>query len=76
MSTTKDWAYDDMRWAPHASRDSLIADWIAHGIQPDREGWIDSNWGPDVPKNWTWEHEDEIPEPLQDWTKVGKPYGR
>jgi hypothetical protein len=28
------------------------------------------------PKPWTAEHEDEIPEPLQDWSKVGKPYGR
>jgi hypothetical protein len=36
-----------------------------------RERYLDLAWGPDKPEEWTAEHELEVPEPLQDPSKVG-----
>jgi hypothetical protein len=42
-----------------------------------RQNYIDLNWMGDPPDPWTALHEAELPQQLQDWTKVyGKKRGR
>jgi len=43
---------------------------LARGGPVTRERYINNAYGADVPDPWTAEHELEIPEPLQDHTKV------
>jgi len=39
-------------------------------VEVTRENWIDANWGAEIPDPWTAEHEADLPEELQDWSKV------
>jgi hypothetical protein len=50
--------------------DPLVQLMLAASVTPTREGWIDLNYGREVPNPWTAELEGEVPEELQDWTKV------
>ena len=45
---------------------------IRRGVPLTRQMWIEMNWGGDVPKPWTAEDEDEVPEPWRDPSKVGR----
>lgn len=52
--------------------DPVIALMLSAGITPTREGWIDLAYGNDIPDPWTTENEVEVPEELQDWSKVAR----
>jgi hypothetical protein len=52
-------------------RDDLLVPLLkAAGVEVTRENWIDLNWGREIPDPWTAEDEGEVPEELQDWSKV------
>jgi len=58
-----------------ANMTSLVDDPLAsvmrkHGADVTREDYIDMAWGNDVPEPWTLEHELELPDELQDFSKV------
>jgi hypothetical protein len=42
----------------------------AAGMAVTRENWIDVAYGDEVPDPWTAEDESDLPEALQDWSKV------
>jgi len=57
-------------WTEIAKHDGAIADMLRLGIPITRENYIKLNHFTGVPAKWTAEHEEELPEPLQDWSKV------
>jgi hypothetical protein len=62
---------DDPRVAELAKHDPFIQWMVAHHRPITRQTYIELNCAfGEPPKHWTSEHEDEIPEPLQDWSKV------
>ena len=57
---------------PVFTREESTADFILIGMVRDklpltRENYIIRNWG-ELPENWSAEHEDQLPEKLQDWS--------
>jgi hypothetical protein len=62
---------NDPRVVELAKHDEVIQWMLAKHIPITREAYIESNhiFG-EPPKRWTSEHEDELPEILQDWSKV------
>jgi hypothetical protein len=50
--------------------DPVVALMVSAGIKPSRQDWIDLAYGDEVPTPWTAENEVEVPEELQDWSKV------
>jgi hypothetical protein len=51
-------------------------DWLRkQGIEPTRQDYIDAAYGGTPPEEWTFEHEAELPEHLQDPT-MPDPWGR
>jgi hypothetical protein len=54
------------------SRKDPVVQWlVSMNIPVTRENYITHNWpGPDMPEEWTGEHEAELPEELQDWDPV------
>jgi len=55
---------------PFRKDDSTLNYMLKIGIPLTRTNYIWLNWGGDIPKHWTPEHENEIPEPLRDWSRV------
>jgi hypothetical protein len=49
--------------------DGVLDYMMRTGMPIDRPTYIMMNW-PDIPDPWTAAHEDEIPPPLQDWSRV------
>jgi hypothetical protein len=60
----------DQRLVEAAKNDPTLAYMINKGIPLTRERWIKLNWLGDPPQPWGVEHETEVPELLQDHTKV------
>ena len=60
----------DPRLVEAAKNDPTLAYMIKKGIPLTRERWIKLNWLADPPQPWGLEHEMEVPELLQDHTKV------
>jgi hypothetical protein len=51
-------------------QDPMVALLRAENVPVTRENWIDLSYGHEVPSPWTAECEAELPEDLQDWSKV------
>jgi hypothetical protein len=67
MATTK-----RIDWEEHRKGDVTL-DWMLKSdIPPTRENYIFHAYAGKPPKPWTHEHEAELPEPLQDGSKVGE----
>ena len=60
----------DLRLIEAATRDPTLAYMIKKGISLTREHWIKLNWLADPPQPWGVEHEMEVPEPWQDYSKI------
>jgi hypothetical protein len=58
-------------WEPHRKNDVTLNWMLKKGIEPTRENYIFHAYAGKPPKPWTHEHEAELPEPLQDGSKVG-----
>jgi hypothetical protein len=69
------WDRTDPRWKRYADDDFVLEAMLKHGLPLTRASYVAANWGPssDLPSPWTAEHEAEIPEPLQDWSRVEGP---
>ena len=50
--------------------DPVVELLLAAKVPVNRQNWIDAAYGHEVPEPWTALEEDEVPEELQDWTKV------
>jgi hypothetical protein len=60
----------DLRLVEAAKHDPTLDYMIKKGIPLTRERWIKLNWLGDPPEPWCIEHEMEMPEFLQDYSKV------
>jgi hypothetical protein len=62
---------DDPRVVELAKHDEIIQWMLAHHKPIDRQTYVEMMYlFGEHPKRWTSGHEEEIPEPLQDWSKV------
>ena len=50
--------------------DNVVALMRAAGVTVTRESWIDCAYGNEIPDPWTFEDEAQVPEELQDFSKV------
>lgn len=57
-------------WEPYRKRDVTLNWMLKEGIEPTRENYIFHAYAGKPPRRWTHEHEAELPEPLQDASKV------
>jgi hypothetical protein len=62
--------YRDPAWEQYG-HDSIIRRMVRERLPMTRDVWIGLNYPFDGPPHpWTSEHEEEVPEPLRDWSKV------
>jgi hypothetical protein len=54
--------------------DLLVEHMRKHGMPITRENYIRLNYGAEPPREWTLEHELELPDELQDWTWIEQHY--
>lgn len=65
MATTK-----TSELEPYRDNDSVLNWMLSQGIEPTREKYIFHAYGGQEPDPWTHEHETQLPEPLQDFSKI------
>jgi hypothetical protein len=67
----KEFRPDDPRIVELAKHDDVIERMIERGIPITRDAYVEGMYlFGEPPKRWTSEHEEEVPEPLRDWSKV------
>ena len=49
--------------------DPILAQMRRWGVEPTREAYIELNWPELEPDEWTAEHEADLPEQFQDWSR-------
>ena len=65
--------HNDPRWAEYARRSPTLRRMLQMGYPLTRETWLNLNYGAKEPgphDAWTHEQEEEVPEPLRDWSKL------
>ena len=60
-----------MRQNGIAEEDDIIVNWLnKYGLPVNRKNYIDVMFPDGLPSPWTAEHEEQLPEDLQDWNSV------
>jgi hypothetical protein len=60
----------------YADEDPIMAWMLTDNLPLTRSEYLDLNYGPYLPDPWTWEHEEEVPEPFRDLHAVKPELGK
>jgi hypothetical protein len=63
-------AIDAKLLEPYRKDDGTLNHMMESGMALTRANYIGLNWAGQIPSPWTSQHEEELPEPLQDWSRV------